>query len=397
MSFLNRLFRAPDPPYQPPEARHWSISDPAVVALFGGQPSLTGVNVSEQAALGLSAVYRAVNLIAGGIATLSLRAIREQNGVTERVPSWLDSPAGGLTRYELVETMLLHLLLHGNAYLAHVYGGAGQLVGLSPIHPSAVGIDVSDAGVKTYQVSLSNGSRRDFNDNTMTHVKGPSVDGIRGLSPLQVHRNGALGIGIAADRSAARLFKSGGLMSAIAVLGDDVGAEDAAELKASLDRKIGGEANAGEIAFINRNVTITPWQMSPEDLQWIESRSFQTEEIARIYGVPATLIGLSDKQSSWGTGIREMHTAMAQWTFKPWTARIEDRLTPLLDPVQTGRKVEFDYRALLSPSPEVEIDLLIKQVGAGLLTVDEARQIMNRAPLPQAPEAPQTDEQGTGQ
>ena len=104
------------------------------------------------------------------------------------------------------------------------------------------------------------------------------------------------------------------------------------------------------------------------------------QTLATIFGVPDTLVGLSDKQSSWGTGIREMHQAMAQWTFKPWTSRIEEKLTPLLP----GRKAEFDYKALLAPSPETEIKLLIEQVAAGLLSHDEARAILNRAPLPEA-------------
>lgn len=376
---LSTLFRRTA---DPPEQRSMSIADPGVLTLFGGAPSLAGVSVSEQSALGLSAVFRAVSLIAGGIATLPLRTVQDRDGITERVPSWLDNPAGGLTRFELAETTLLHLLLQGNAFLAHIYGGAGQIIGLSPIHPSAVGIDVDRAGTKSYRVSLSDGTKRTFNDATMTHIKGLSTDGIRGLSPLTLARNGAFGTAIAADRSAARLFGNGALMSAIATAEDDVTEDDAKAIQEGLDRRISGESNAGQIAFINRKVNITPWSLSPEDAQWIQSREFQVEEIARIYGVPATLIGLSDKQSSWGTGIAEMHRAMAQWTFKPWTTRIEGRLTLLLP----NRKAEFDYRSLLAPDPQTEIRLLIEQVAAGLLSHAEARAMLNRAPLPE-PEA----------
>ena len=378
---LSRIFtRNADPPAEV-EHRQLSIADPNLITLFGASPSLTGVSVSETSALGLSAVFRAVSLIAGGIATLPLRTVQDRDGITERVPSWLDNPAGGLTRFELVETTLLHLLLHGNAFLAHIYGGAGQLGGLSPIHPQAVGIDVDKAGTKTYRVTLSDNTTRLFTDQTMTHVKGLSTDGVRGLSPLTLARSGAFGTAIAADRSAARLFGNGALMSAIVTPEEDMSPEEAETIKESLSRRVSGEANAGEIAVINRRLKISPWSLSNEDAQWLQSREFQVEEIARIYGVPATLIGLSDKQSSWGTGIAEMHRAMAQWTFKPWTSRIEARLTPLLP----GRKAEFDYRGLLAPDPATEIKLLIDQVAAGLLSNSEARAILNRAPLPQEP------------
>ncbi|WP_240760822.1 phage portal protein [Mycolicibacterium sp. CR10] len=356
-----------------------------MIALFGGAPSLAGVAVTEQSALGLSAVFRAVTLIAGGIATLPLRTVQERDGITERVPSWLDAPAGGLTRFELIETTLAHLLMNGNAFLAHVYGGAGQLVGVTPIHPQAVGIDVDKLGTKTYKVTLSDGTTRLFNDATMTHIKWLSLDGIRGLSPLQLARNGAFGTGIAADRSAASLFGNGLRASAIATFDEETTAEDAKAIQEGLDRKLTGEANAGKIALINRKISIHPWQLSNEDAQWIQSREFQIEEIARIYGVPATLIGLSDKQSSWGTGIREMHQAMARWTFMPFTTRIEQRMSLLLP---ANRKAEFDYRDLLAPDPATEIALLIQQVDAGLLSQDEARAILNRPPLPE-PTTPQ--------
>ncbi|MCV7041239.1 phage portal protein [Mycolicibacterium moriokaense] len=355
---------------------------------FIGSP-LTGAPVDECSVLGLSAVYRAVSLIAGGIATLPLRVVQESDGVTERVPSWLDKPAGGLTRYELVETTLLHLLLWGNAYLAHIYNNAGALSGVSPIHPSAVCVEIDySTSAKTYRVSLEDGTTRAFTDLSMTHIKWLSSDGYVGLSPLTLARSGAFGIALAADRSASRLFNGGALMSAIATVDEEMDEESAKAIKEGLDRRIAGEPNAGKIAFINRKVNIHPWTISNEDLQWIQAREFQIEEIARIYGVPATLIGLSDKQSSWGTGIREMHQAMARWTFMPWTTRIEQRLSLLLPP---NRKAEFDYRDLLAPDPQTEIELLIKQVQAGLLSHAEARQILNRRPLPES-ERPQAQE-----
>lgn len=356
-----------------------------MAAVFSSAPSLTGVQVSEDSVLGLAAVWRCVSIIAGGIATLPLRAIQQQGDITQRVPSWLDKPGGGLTKFELIETTLLHLLLHGNAFLAHiygqpVYGGLGLLLGVSPIHPLAVGIDVDRNGMKTYKVTLNDGTVQTFDDTTMTHIKHMSVDGIRGLSPLILAKNGAFGTALAADRSAGQMFGSGMLASAIATFDEEVNEEDAKVIKEGMERTLAGMPNAGQIAFINRKVSMHPWQLSNEDAQWLESRTYQKSEIATIFGVPDTLVGLSNKQSSWGTGIAEMHRAMAQWTFKLWTSRIEGRLSLLL-PID--HKAEFDYKGLLAPDPQTEIDLLIKQVEAGLLSHDEARAILNRPPLPE--------------
>src|SRR5678810_1172712 len=99
-----------------------SISDPATAAFFGfGGQSYAGVTISESSALSLSAVYRAVSLISQSIAQLPLRTLRDVENTRTRVNSFLDNPGGpdGPTSFEWTETVLAHLLLHGNAFLIH--------------------------------------------------------------------------------------------------------------------------------------------------------------------------------------------------------------------------------------------------------------------------------------
>lgn len=388
--FNNIFKRSADPP---PEARDFGISDPALIALFGGMPSLTGVHVTEHAVLGLAAVHRCVEIIAGGIASLPLAAVQQEGGITEVVPSWLDSPAGPYTKHELIETTLLHLLLHGNAFWAHIYGGAGQLVGVQPLHPTLVGVELDRNGFKSYRVSLATGKTQAFDESTMTHIKGLAPDAVRGYSPLELARNGAFGVGLAADRSAASLFGNGALMSAIVTSDTIRTAEEAEDIKKMLTVRAAGVPNAGQIAVFNKDLKITPWSLTNEDAQWLQSREFQKSEIATWFGVPDTLVGLSEKQSSWGSGIAEMHRAMASWTFKLWTSRIEDRLSRLL-PV--GTTAQFDYKGLLAPAPEKEIPLLLAMVQAGTLTPNEFRKRQNLPPIeggdvlltPQPPQPP---------
>lgn len=381
MNLFTRLFgRGQTAAESPPEQRSWSIGDPATAHLLGfGLPNLAGVAVNEYTALGLPAVYRAVSLIAGSIASLPMRTIQTaQDGTTERARSLLDTPGGpdGPTAYEFKETVLSHLLLHGNAFLAHIYGGAGQLIGLTPIHPMAVSIECHPE--RLYRVTLNDGTVRLFDPTTMTHIPALSLDGIRGISPIQVARN-SLGTSIAGERSAARMFANGALVSGIVTPEDDLTEDDATAIKDSLTRKMLGESNAGDIAVINRKLKFQQWSLSAEDAQWIQSRTFQIDEIARWFGIPCHLLGLQEKATSWGSGISEMNRGLARYTLEPWTTRIQERLSRLLPP---SRKVEFDYTAFVQPDPETEITLLIAQVQAGLLTVDEARRIRNLPPHP---------------
>jgi len=184
-----------------------SISDPALAEWFGvGNLNYAGVAVSEQSSLGISAFWRAVSLISGTIASLPMRTLRDSDAETrQRIGSFLDNPGGpdGPTNFEWTETVLVHLLMHGNAYLAHVFTGAGTLAALVPIHPTAVSVELdSDApGGRLYQASLIDGTRRTFTMADMTHIPSLSTDGLRGLSLIGIARN-SMGTSIAGDRAA---------------------------------------------------------------------------------------------------------------------------------------------------------------------------------------------------
>lgn len=395
MSWLTRAFRAPDPPYEPPaaqstEERSLSITDPQVLTLFGVSPSLSGASVNDRTALGLSAVYRCVSLIAGGIASLPLRTVVTNAGVTERTESWLDNPAGpeGMTAFEWVEFLLVSLLLHGNFYGLKVFGGVGQLLWVQPLPPQCVGVEVKN-GHKVYTVQFDSGQRK-LSDAEILHIPGLSLDGYTGLSPLTIARN-SLGQAISAENSAGKLFRNGLLSTAIVTPEDKLTDEEAGQVREFLDRKVTGQEHAGGVSVINRKFKVTPWSINPVDVQFLESRAFAVDDVSRWFGVPPHLLGQTEKQTSFGAGLSEQNRGYAKYTLEPWTRRIEGRLSRLLSP---SLKAEFDFRSLVSPDPEKEIELLINQVNAGLLLDDEARQILNRPPLPKPkPEPdPETEE-----
>lgn len=370
-----------------------TLSDPALAEYLGlSGANVAGVNVNESSSLGLTAVYRAVSLISGAIAGLPLKTYRDTpDGRRERVSSFLDEPNGpdGMTRFEWVELVMCHLLLHGNAYLIHQYGGAGQLVGLVPAHPSVVQVKQPDTAEekarfgdwpKMFVVNLRDGRDLQLSPGDLTHIPALSLDGLKGVAPIEAHRQ-AIGAGLAGDMAAARMFGSGMLLGGMVSANEDLNEDDAQEIVDGIKAKTAGAKHAGDIAFINAQLTFHPWTVPARDAQFIESRAHQIEEVSRIFGVPPHLLGQTDKQTSWGTGVAEQNRGLARYTLMAWTSRIEQRLRRLLP---RPRFVEFDYSGFLQPSPEVEIPLLIQQVQAGLLTVNEARAIRNMEPLPES-------------
>lgn len=364
-----------------PSNATYSISDPGLASLFGAGPSDAGVEVTEHSALGVAAIWRAVSLISGSIAGLPLQTYRTvDTETTQQVTSFLDErpagPVSDLTPFEWTETILLHGLLHGNAYLAHVFNQAGALIGLVPFHPMAVTPEWErDArnritGRKLFNVTTpGEGLLRTFTEAEMTHIPGMSSDGLRGYSPLWIARN-SFGKSIASSRAAAKMFANGAMISGMITPDEDVTEKEAKDIKAAVGRTVTGWDNAGSIAVINRKLKFTPWTMTSADAQFLESRIFEVEEVGRWFGLLPIHLSQTEKQTSWGTGVAEQNRGLARFTFQPWTTRVEQRISRVL---ARPRYVKYDYTQMLRPSPEQEIPLIIQQVKGGLMTPNEGR------------------------
>jgi HK97 family phage portal protein len=128
--------------------------------------------------------------------------------------------------------------------------------------------------------------------------------------------------------------------------------------------------------------------MTAVDAQFLQARQFSIEDISRWTGVPPHLLMQTEKQTSWGTGVDEQNRGLSKFVLGHWAQRFEQRASRLL---ASPRWCEFDFAGLERPNFATEVDLLIKQVQAGLLTVNEARAIRNLPPLPEP--APEPDPQ----
>jgi HK97 family phage portal protein len=240
----------------------------------------------------------------------------------------------------------------------------------------SVKADANAPGGKVFTVSLANGGSREYTTADITHIPALSSNGIVGLSPISVARQ-SIGTGLAGDKAAGRMFSNGLLIGGLVTTDDDIDETQAKEIKDGLMAKVSGTNRAGDIAVVNRSLKFSPWTMPATDAQFVESRAFQVEEVARIFGLPKVLLA-EDGASTWGSGIAELVRGMQRFTLAPWTARIEQRLSRLL---AMPRFCEFDYAGLLAPTPGEVIQNMKAEIDAGLLTRDEGRRLLNRPPL----------------
>lgn len=367
-----------------------SISDPAFAAMLNVGGFGLG-SYSLYTALQSPAFYRGVALISGTIASLPLKTYRntsavddDGNDITKREESssFLDTePSGpyGLSPFTWRELITFCLVSEGEVGLDHVYNNAGTLIGLMPYHPSsytAKWLPTSDGITKIFQIQEQNRVRTSDN---FTQILGLTLDGLRGVSPVVLFQRG-IQLSAAMEMASMNTMTKGMHLAGIAYAKDeDIDEADAKIIKAGLDAKMNGPDSAGSMAFVNKRIGFERWTQTNLDAQFIQSREFQVIEVARMLGLPPHLLGATEKQTSWGTGISEQNSALHRYTLMPITSRIEQAISPLLS---APKFVEFDYHGLLQGTPAEEHNQLIALVDGGIMTPNEARAIMNLPPIP---------------
>lgn len=382
MTWLESL-RATAPRAATLESPSMPLTSEALVDLMVGPKVDAGVSVSEKAALGLPAVYRAVALIAGTCGGLPLHAYSDQGGTHKRLPEQpaiIASPHPDMTPFEWTELVYVHLLTWGNAYLRVLRDQSGRVVELWPIDPwrVRVGRDSVDAR-KWYTVDGAQGTP--YSDRQILHIPGMGYDGTVGMSPIQVARQ-AFGTAIATQRYGGRFFGAGSMLSGVLSTEQKLTPAQADEAKARWKVSHGGPDNAHDIAVLGAGTKFQPISVSPVDAQFIEQQRFGVVEVARMFGVPPHLLMDVTGSTSWGTGISEQSLGFVRYTLRPWLIRVEQRMTKLLTdpqyatgPATSGRYARFNVEGLLRGDTKERYEAHTLGRNGGWLSVNDIRAV----------------------
>lgn len=357
------------------------LSSVALDGVFGtGSVSDSGENVTDDRAFTIPTFYRCVSLISGLIAGCPLLTFKNPGKKPITVPA-LDPLNGDTTytQYELWELVMTHLLMRGNAYVLKVKDGLGRIVDLRPIWPGRVTPVPTKGGGKVFLVKpvdsdgqLLPGQPTEFTTDQVMHIPGMGYDGLVGLSPVSYARQ-AIGTALAGDRLAGRFYSNGtqlsGILKTAVPLTDETQAD---EMKRRWAIKNAGLGNAGGVAVLDAETEFQPLTITPDELQFLESRRWQTTEIARMFGIPPHLVGDVEKSTSWGTGIEEQNTAFVAYTLAAWANRIQQRVTR--EVVSTrGQVSSFDFSSLLRGDMTERFTAYSTAIQWGFLTRNEAR------------------------
>ena len=326
MGIFSGLFKSRDKPQN-------STAGSSYTFFMGG--STAGKHVNERSAMQMTAVYSCVRILAEAVAGLPLHLYRytESGGKEKAIdhPLYLllhDEPNPEMSSFVFRETLMTHLLLWGNAYAQIIRNGKNEVIALYPLMPNKMEVDRDEYGQLYYKYQRSNdeaptmeGSSVILKPCDVLHIPGLGFDGLVGYSPIAMAKN-AIGMAIACEEYGAKFFANGAQPGG--VLEHPGTIKDPQRVRESWQSTFGGSGNANKIAVLEEGMKYTPISMSPEQAQFLETRKFQINEIARIFRVPPHMVGDLEKSSF--SNIEQQSLEFVKYTLDPWVIRWEQSI-----------------------------------------------------------------------
>ena len=339
MGIFSGLFKSRDKP----ENR---TAGSAYTFYIGG--TTAGKTVTERSAMQMTAVYSCVRILAEAVAGLPLHLYKYTDGGGKEKalnhPLYRllhDEPNPEMSSFVFRETLMTHLLLWGNAYAQVIRNGKGEVIALYPLMPNKMSVDRDENGrlyYTYYRGSDEAIKNKDFavtlQPSDVLHIPGLGFDGLVGYSPIAMAKN-AIGMAIACEEYGAKFFANGAAPGG--VLEHPGTIKDPQRVRESWQSTFGGSGNANKIAVLEEGMKYTPIGISPEQAQFLETRKFQINEIARIFRVPPHMVGDLEKSSF--SNIEQQSLEFVKYTLDPWVIRWEQSIQRAL--LSQGEKAEY--------------------------------------------------------
>jgi len=327
MGILQGIFKARDKPKDALSGSRYSF--------FFGSTS-AGKPVNEHTAMQMTAVYSCVRILSETLAGLPLHVYRyNDSGGKEKYlkhPLYKllhDEPNPEMTSFAFRETLMSHLLLWGNAYAQIIRNARGEVIALYPLMPNKMTVDRDSKGRLFYLYSRTSDDAPTLGDDSQVylspsevlHIPGLGFDGLIGYSPIAMAKN-AVGLAIATEEYGAKFFANGAAPGG--VLEHPGTIKDPQKVKESWNAAYQGSQNAHRVAVLEEGMKYQPIGISPEQAQFLETRKFQINEIARIFRVPPHM--LADLEKSSFSNIEQQSLEFVKYTLDPWVVRWEQSM-----------------------------------------------------------------------
>ena len=359
---------------------------------FGGTTS--GKPVNEFTAMQMTAVYSCVRILAEAVAGLPLHLYKyNTSGGKEKAlmhPLYHllhDEPNTEMTSFAFRETLMSHLLLWGNAYAQIIRNGRGEVIALYPLMPNRMVVDRDIQGNIYYlytpssgdNPSVGNAAQVPLRSYDVLHIPGLGFDGLIGYSPIAMAKN-AIGMAIACEEYGAKFFANGAAPGG--VLEHPGVVKDPARVRESWNSVYQGSSNSHRVAVLEEGMKYQPIGISPEQAQFLETRKFQINEIARIFRVPPHMVGDLEKSSF--SNIEQQSLEFVKYTLDPWVVRWEQSMqrTLFTDTEKQQYFFKFNVDGLLRGDYQSRMNGYATGRQNGWLSANDIRELENLDRIP---------------
>lgn len=355
-----------------------------LVELFGGKTT-SGVQVTEEKALCLPAVWSAVNRISSTIASLPLHVYRRRETGKEKAvqhPAYTllhDAPNPLMTAMQFRRTLTAHVLLWGNGYAYIERDGAGNPVALWPLSPAAtfpVLVEVNGEQRLVYQTTI-NGQAKQLMDYEVLHVAGLGFDGIRGYSVIAMERE-AVGLGLAMQEMTGRVVANNAVPPIVLIHPGELSREGQRNLAKAWKEDYGGD-NTGKVAVLSEGIKIEQLGMPLKDAEFLAQRNYTVLDIARIFNIPATMLEGADKAPTYASA-EQFNLWFVQHTIRPWLVAWEQAISlRLFTGLERKRYfAEHSIEGLLRGDSQARAEYYTKMFQIGALSINDIRELENQ-------------------
>ena len=363
-----------------PQNRFWSNA----YGFFFGSTS-SGKTVNERTSMQTSAVYACVRVLAEAIASLPLHTYRyTENGKEKAVDHSLyyllhSEPNPEMTSFVFRETLMGHLLIWGNAYAQIIRDGRGKVIALYPLLPDKMIVDRTEKG-EIYYIYNKDGIEYPLRGDEVLHIPGLGFDGLVGYSPIAMAKN-AIGMAIATEEYGAKFFANGA--SPGGVLEHPGIVKDPARIRESWNAVYQGTGNAHRVAVLEEGMKFQSIGIPPEQAQFLETRKFQLNEIARIFRIPPHMVGDLDKSSF--SNIEQQSLEFVMYTLDPWVVRWEQAIQRSLFSSTEKKEyfAKFNVNGLLRGDYQSRMQGYAVGRQNGWLSADDIRELEDMNKLPE--------------
>lgn len=344
----------------------------------GGQ-SFAGISVTHEVAMTFSAVFACVRLISDTIAAMPVELLQAYPTGKYRRPRlpWMIQPNPEMTWQEFIQQLVTARLMDGNAYFIPVSKG-GRVIELWPLDPLKVNTARSSStGKLGYVVHDQPVAGRDI-----VHLRGLTLPGYdKGLSPIECARH-TIGLALSAEKHGSKLFAQGTAFDTVIKAKRSLTPDEAKQLAKGFALHHSGGDKSFTPAIIDGDADIQHYSMTAEEAQFLTTRQFQVEEVARWYGVPPHRIALTDKATSWGSGIEQQNIAFLQDAITPIIVSLEAAFTPLVRYENPDYYVKFSVSGLMRGDMAARKDYYKTMVEIGAYSQDDVLALEDMNPLP---------------